>query len=55
VAEDSIDTTTSSLPKHGKVLGVGTEEVAIPASGSELGVGVALLRLGNLCENVTEL
>jgi len=55
VTEDTENTTTSCLPKHGKVFRVGTKEVGIPASGSKLGVAVALLRLGNLCENITEL
>jgi hypothetical protein len=55
VTEDGVDTTTSSLPEHGEVLGVSSKEVAIPASGSKLGVGVALLGLCNLSENITEL
>jgi len=55
VTENGEDTTTSGLPKHGEVFGVGAQEVGIPASGSELGVGVALLGLANLSENVTEL
>jgi len=55
VTEDGEDTTTSGLPEHGKVLGVGSQEVGIPASGGELSVGVALLGLGGLRENVTEL
>jgi len=55
VTEDGVDTTTGSLPEHGKVLGVGSEEVGIPASSSELSVAVALLRLGDLCKDVTEL
>jgi len=55
VTEDGKDTTTSSLPEHGEVFGIGAKEVRIPASGSKLCVGVALLRLGRLCKNVTEL
>jgi len=55
VTEDTEDTTTSSLPQHGEVLGVGRQEVRIPASSSELGVGVAGLGLADLGENVTEL
>jgi hypothetical protein len=55
VTEDGKHTTTGSLPEHGKVLGVGGKEVGIPAGDSELGVAVALLGLGNLSENVTEL
>jgi len=55
VTEDGKDTTTSGLPEHTEVFGVGAKEVGIPASGSELGVGVALLGLANLSEHVTEL
>jgi len=55
VTEDGKDTTTSGLPEHGEVLGVGAKEVGIPASGSELCVSVALLGLGDLSEHVTEL
>jgi len=55
VTEHSKDTTTSGLPEHGEILGVGAKEVGIPASCSQLGVSVALLRLGNLGENITEL
>jgi len=55
VAEDGVDTTTSGLPEHGEVLGVGGKEVGVPAGGGELSVGVALLGLGDLSENVAEL
>jgi len=55
VTEDGVHTTTSGLPQHGEVLGVGGKEVRIPASSSELSVGVALLGLGNLSKHVTEL
>jgi len=55
VTENGKDTTTSGLPEHGEVLGVGAQEVGIPASSSQLGVGVALLGLGDLGENITEL
>jgi len=55
VAEDGVHTTTSGLPQHGKVLAVGGEEVAVPAGGSKLSVGVALLGLAGLSEHVAEL
>jgi len=55
VTENGKDTTTSSLPEHGKVFGVGAKEVGIPTGGSKLSVGVALLGLANLSEDITEL
>jgi len=55
VTENSIDTTTSSLPKHSEILGVGSKEIRIPAGSSKFSVSITLLGLGNLCKNVTEL
>jgi len=55
VAEDTINTSTSALPEKGKVLGIGSNKVAVPVVGGELDAADALLGLGSLTKDVTEL